>query len=599
MRFFSSAAYSPTKDFKLNSEFTYERADVKYSSPSYSPGFMNPATLVYTPYNPGQSSFMQGVSQKDYLGLNLYGSYGRSFNSHSLKVLAGYNQESSKTRGFSASRQELITYSVPGLSTATGTPSVSDNYTDFGIVGFFGRLNYSFKEKYLLELNGRYDGSSRFPTGSRFGFFPSMSAAWRVINESFMAGLNNTVTELKLRGSYGEIGNQNIANYAALPTMNAFNADWINPNTGTRAVSLQSPDLVSGSFTWERVRTLNVGVDVGLFKNRLYTVFDYYDRKTLGMLAQGSELPGILGASAPLQNVADLSTKGWELNVVWKDAINKLHYSLGFNLYDNATTITRFKNDGGLLSQNYEGKNMNELWGYQTAGYYTVSDFQEATLNANLTGGKLKEGVASFKGINQNPGDTKYADLNGDGVIFSGNNTLADPGDQRIIGNTNRRFQYGFNGSIEYAGFDLSVFLQGVGKRQFWSNNPVVFPYTFEFTTVYKHQLDYWTPQNTDAFYPRNYPNGSGNYGGNIRTQTKYLQNGAYMRLKNITLGYTLPQNILGKLKINTFRVFLTGENLLNFDHLPDGMDPELSTINNGGNYPFLKNVSCGLNLTF
>ncbi|WP_346238324.1 TonB-dependent receptor [Niabella insulamsoli] len=606
IRLFGKATYKPIDKVDLNAEYTFEKTNTKFEDPSYTPAFISPTTQVYTAYNALQSAYSQGSSEKNYLALNLYGNYNETIGKHKMGVLLGMNQETSQSKGFSANRQVLISPTVPGLSTATGNITVGDSYSDFGVIGFFGRLNYTFDNKYLLEVNGRYDGSSRFPKGDRFGFFPSISGGWKIGNENFMKGLKPVLSDLKLRASYGEIGNQilkdgagNFINYPYLPDMNAYNAAWINASTGALAVSLTPPEIVSSSFTWERVRTTNLGLDFSLFKNKLSAELDWYNRQTLDMLAPGAELPATLGGPAPRANVADLSTKGWEANLTWKDQINEFNYSLGFNLYDNKTKITRFNNEGGLLGQYYVGQVNDEIWGYTTAGYYTVDDFVEGTLNENLTGGTLKPGVPVFKGFSPNPGDIKFADLNGDGEIFSGNNTLTDPGDRSIIGNSNRRFQFGFNTYFSYKGFDLSLFLQGVLKRDLWISHPVVFPYTFEFTTVYAHQLDYWTPSNTDAFYPRNYPNGSGNYGGNIRVQTKYLQNGAYARLKNITAGYTLPPQLLNKMKIQNLRIFVTGENLFNWDHLPDGLDAELTNINNGGNYPFLKNLSAGLNLTF
>ncbi|PZX59309.1 TonB-linked SusC/RagA family outer membrane protein [Algoriphagus ratkowskyi] len=602
IRFFLKGSYKPLAGLEFNAEYTFEKSRDEISSPSFTPTMINPATLSISPYNPSQSSYFTSSNKRNYHAVNAYGKYNKKFGEHALDFMLGMNQQVSMSEGFNASRQELISPSNPGLSTATGVVNVSDFYTDYGIVGFFGRANYQFKEKYLLEANGRYDGSSRFPEGNRFGFFPSFSGAWKVSREPFMAGVAKAITELKLRGSWGEIGNQAVegawGNYPYLPTMNSSNVAWIDNDSGVRAVSLSAPGLVSSNYSWERVRTTNVGVDFGLFENKLFTTFDWYNRQTLDMLAAGSQLPAALGANAPLQNVADLKTLGWELDIKWRETSKRLNYTVGFNLYNSTTEITRFQNEAGLINQFYVGQKMNEIWGYTTDGFYTVDDFVEGTLDANLLNGQLKDGVPSFNGVKQNPGDIKYLDLNGDGVIFSGNSTLGDPGDRSVIGNSTRGFEYGVNGSLSFANFDLSLFLRGIGKRDVWINNPVYFPYTFEFTTIYEHQLDYWTPENTDAFYPRNYPNGAGNYGVSRNVQSKYLSNGAYLRLQNITLGYTLSDQLLDRLKITRFRMYVSGENLLNFDHLPDGLDADLTGINNGGNYPFIKKISFGLNVT-
>ncbi|GAB3651697.1 TonB-dependent receptor [Echinicola sediminis] len=602
IRFFGKATLKPIEGMELNAEYTFEKKRTEVQDPSYTPTMINPATMAITPYQASQSSYSTSTSRRNYHALNAYGKYDKTLGSHKLHFMLGMNQQTSVAESFYASRRMLISPSNPGLSTATGVMSVDDGYTDYGIIGFFGRANYDYKEKYLLEINGRYDGSSRFPKGDRFGFFPSIAGAWKVSREPFMDGIAQTITNLKLRASWGEIGNQAIeqqfGNYPYLPSMSPYEAAWIDVDAGLRAVSLGTPSLVSASYTWERVRTLNLGVDFGLFDNKLYTAFDWYNRQTLDMLAPGAQLPAVIGAEAPLQNVADLKTLGWELDIKWRETKGDFDYSLGFNLFDNSTEIIKYQNEAGLINQFYVGQKMNDIWGFTTAGYYTEADFVEGSLDANLLNGQLKEGVPGYKGVNQNPGDVKYADLNGDGEIFTGNSTLSDPGDRSVIGNSTRRFEFGLNGSASYKGFDLSLFLRGIGKRDLWISNPVVFPYTFEFTTIYKHQLDYWTPENTDAYYPRNYPNGGGNYGGNLRTQTKYLSNGAYLRVQNITLGYTFPKALLEKLHISRLRVYTSGENLFNFDHLPDGLNADLSNISQGGNYPFIKKVSLGLNVT-
>lgn len=323
------------------------------------------------------------------------------------------------------------------------------------------------------------------------------------------------------------------------------------------------------------------------------------------MLAPGAELPGILGADAPLENVADLESKGWELGISWNDKIGDFSYNIGATLYDYQSKITKFDNPAGLLSQYYPGRELGEIWGYTTDGYYTVEDFEPGTLNEDpnspnyLTGGTLKEGIPFWEGRNQNPGDIKFVDQNGDGIINDGNNTLDDPGDRSIIGNSTRRYQYGFFGNFNYKNFDFSFLANGVGKRDVYLNNRVRFPYIDEFSVVYKSQLDYWTPNNTDAYFPRNYPLGGVNYGISRSTQTKYLLNGAYLRIKNLTLGYSLPTQMLKKNGIDKLRLYVAGENLFSFNDYPDGINTELATQGSGGIYPYIKSYSIGLNLTF
>lgn len=597
IRFFNKLTYNLTEELELNGEFSYEKTNWSANAPNYTPTFINPANLNPEIYQPSQSSYFTSAYKRNYQALNIYGKYNKVVGKNKLNLMLGMNQQQSVYQGFSTTRNELISPDTPGLSTATGNISVNDTYTDYGIVGFFGRIDYQFDEKYLLEVNGRYDGSSRFPKGSQFGFFPSVAGAWKVHREGFLRD-TELITNLKLRASWGEIGNQAIedtwGNYPYLPLMSSGNVSWINNDTGQLAVSLSPPSLVSASFTWERVRTTNIGFDLGILDNRLYTTFDWYTRMTLDMLAAGAQLPNVLGATPPLQNVADLKTQGWELDIKWRDQVGKVSYNIGFNLYDSQTEITEFDNEEGLLSQYYVGRNIGEIWGYVTEGYYTVDDFASGSLDANLMNGELLDGIPAFRGRNPNPGDIRYADLNGDGEIFNGINTLDDPGDRKIIGNSTRRFEYGLNGGLSVGNFDFNFLIRGIGKRDLWIDNGVRFPYVGQFNGVFKHQLDYWTPENTDAYFPRNYPDAGVNYGVNRNVQTKYLANGAYLRIQNITMGYSLKPHWAEKL-----RVFLSGENLFNFDHLPDGLDAELQGVNQGGNYPFIKKLSVGLNVTF
>lgn len=597
VRLSGRAVYHLVNNMTLNAEYTFERRNSKAETEIFEPLFIDYLQMTEVVQDPSSTSYALKQAQQNYSALNLYGDYTTSFGRHHFKLLLGMNRESEVRTAFSASR-DLISPDVPGLSTSTGLKDVDDSYTDWGVIGFFGRLNYNFKDKYLLEINSRYDGSSRFPPGHRFGLFPSVSAGWKMTAEPFMHNLKK-VSFLKLRVSWGSIGNQNISNYAYFSTMSPVTASWINSSTGEEASSFSVPGLVSDNFTWETVQTQNLGIDFGLWENRLYATLDWYNRKTLNMLAPGSKLPAVLGTNAPLQNVADLSTKGWELDIQWKDEIGKFRYSLGFNLYDNRTKILDFNNPARLISQYYAGQEIGEIWGYITDRYYTEDDFVKGSLNDKLMGGTLKEGIPAFKGKNPNPGDVLYADLNGDGEISPGVNTLDDPGDRKIIGNNSGRYQFGIRGSVAYKNADLTFLMEGIGKRDLWFNNILSFPYTNRFFTLYKNLLDYWTPENTDAYYPRNYTDAGVNYGTNRQVQTKYLRRGAYLRIKNITVGYSVPKLFLRRFGLDKFRIFLSGENLFMFDHLPQELNPLLSNLGEGGYYPFLRKLTAGFNISF
>ena len=602
IRLYGKLEYEPLKNLKITGEYTFDKSKNNAREVALRNRYLSADTDDLDFLN-DETFYRRSSGSTDYHAVNLYVNYDKSFSGHNFGVLIGTNQESSKYEYFNVRRADLISGEVPSISTSTGTISASDDFNEYAVSGYFGRINYNYEEKYLLEANARYDGSSRFPPGYRFGFFPSVSAGWVLSEEYFMEPIQQLISLLKLRGSWGEVGNQVTGNdYPYIPGMAPYNAQWIDPNTNLRYVSLGTPSLVSDNFTWETVQSFNLGIDLGLFNDKFNGSFDVFRRKTLDMLAPGSELPAVVGASAPLQNVADLETKGWDLEVNWEDNIKSFNYSLGLNLSDNRSFITRFKNEAGLLSDYYEGQEIGELWGYVTHGFFTVDDFVEGSLNENLTGGTLKEGIAAFEGYEerQNPGDIRFVDLDGDGVITNGDNTLDNPGDRTIIGNQgNRRYQFGINGSASYKNFDFSFYLQGVGKRDRWINTALFWPYRSEFQEIFANQLNYWTPENTDAYYPRYYPESSGNTDISRNLQTKYLLNGAYLRVKNITAGYSLPPSFLNSINITKARIFFSGENLFTFDDLPEGLNAEAQNITSGGYYPFLKKFSFGINLSF
>ncbi|MGS2741774.1 SusC/RagA family TonB-linked outer membrane protein [Sinomicrobium sp. M5D2P17] len=602
IRLYGKLEYEPLDNLKITGEYTFDKSTGNVRETGLRTPYIAPDTHAIDFFN-DETFYRRSSSTTNYHAVNLYANYSRSFGNHNFSILAGTNQESSKYEYFNIRRADVINGEVPSISTSTGLASGSDDFSEYAVSGYFGRINYNYREKYLLEMNARYDGSSRFPPGHRFGFFPSVSAGWVISKENFMESLQNSISLLKLRGSWGEVGNQVTgSDYPFIPGMSPYEAQWIDPDTNIRYTSLNPPSLVSNNFSWETVRSVNLGIDIGLFRDRFNGSFDIFRRKTLDMLAPGAELPAVVGASAPLQNVADLETKGWDLEISWKDQIKSFVYSFGFNLSDNRTFITQFNNKAGLISDYYEGQEIGELWGYVTDGFYTVDDFVEGTLNEDLTGGVLKEGIPAFEGYEtrQNPGDIRFVDLDGDGMITDGDNTLDNPGDRKVIGNQgNRRYQFGINGSASYKNFDLTFFLQGVGKRDRWINTAVFWPYRSQFQEIFANQVDYWTPENTNAYYPRMYPEAGGNTEISRLLQTKYLLNGAYLRVKNITLGYSLPERFLKAVNLTKARIFFSGENLFTFDDLAKGLDAEAGNITSGGYYPFLRKISFGLNISF
>ncbi|WP_289053210.1 SusC/RagA family TonB-linked outer membrane protein [Carboxylicivirga marina] len=591
-RIFSKTELKPFKGLKAILEYSYQMGLTDYES--YANYFeVHQGVLENIKPSTKANPFTSRRSSTEYTSLNAYLSYNKSFNSvHNISGVAGFNQEESDYRYLNARAFNMISNELPSLVGTDGLtpPEATDAYSDFALRGGFFRFNYNYKEKYLIEFNGRYDLSSKFPTDTRSGFFPSVSAAWNIARESFMQPTEDFITTLKLRASYGSLGNQSVPNYGYLPDMPITSSTWLY--NGLLPQTMGSMPMVRANYTWEEVNTINGGVDFGAFNNRLTGSFDIYTRKTLGMLGPVEQLPAVAGAAAPRQNAADMETNGWELAMNWKGKAGAVKYSLGFNIYDSRSVITRYKNETKLLSSPYYvGKEIGEIWGYVTDGFYTESDF-----DAN---GILNDDVTSIRGVVSSEGDIKFKNLMDDdnsvNEINSGDNTATNPGDRKIIGNSRARYQYGANGSLNWKNFGFSFLLQGVGKRDAWIGGNFVFPMSGQFSTVYADQVGkIWTPDNKEnAFYGRIYENGGQSQESNQRVSDKFLSNAAYLRVKNITLSYSLPKQILSKVKINNAKIFVSGENLLTFDKLPSGIDVQ----NLNWNYPQFRTISFGVNL--
>ncbi|WP_242202119.1 SusC/RagA family TonB-linked outer membrane protein [Aestuariivivens insulae] len=624
LRLFQKLDWSPVKNLKLTGEYTFEKnyitnRNIDEGQRYYSTFRFNPSTSVDNAQR--STSISRNQTNRIYNALNLYVNYNLTLGAnHNFKLLAGLNRESQKQDFFFATARDLIDPVVTpslNLNFDDSNVSVGDGFQDWAVVGYFSRFNYNYKEKYFIEGNLRYDGSSRFAEGDRFVWLPSASAGWNVTKEAFMDNLD-FISLLKLRASYGVIGNQSHPDfYPTIPGYEDYTTRWTNLDTDQRYLTFRPAQLISAGFTWENVVTQNIGIDFGLFKNRLSGSFDYYIRDTEDILGPGVQLPSVLGALPPEQNARDIRTDGWEFELGWNDKVGDFSYGINVNVFDNQTEVTRFDNPSKNLSQFFEGAIIGDIWGYVTEGYYTVDDFVDGTLNADLSGDnrQLKTGVAYIENApTPYPGDIKYRDLDGDGIITNGNSTAdydvdangniipnTGPGDRKVIGNSRKRYQFGVNGYVEYKGFDFSFVLSGVGKEDGWRDSDLIFPYRSVFDNIYAYQLDYWTPDNQDAYFPRIYGNAAAgnldsNYGRSRRVQTKYLHDESYLRIQNITLGYSLPNDFLKRLKINKFRVFVSGNNLFTFDNLPKGLDPDQGS---DGAYPIMRQFSAGLNLSF
>lgn len=607
-RILSRTTLTPLKGLEMILEYTYDKQTTDWKK--YNQPYMRTSIQLDKTRSASSSKYENDKISEGYNAINAFATYQFDIcKAHNFKFMSGFNQEWNRFERLSADKLDMINENNPSFSSSTGETNVRDKYLEYAVRGVFYRLNYDYKGKYLFEANGRYDGSSKFPKKDRFGFFPSFSAGYNVAEENFMAFSRSWLNQLKLRASWGQVGNQAISPYLFLPTMDPEKAPWIVDNK--QPITLKVPPLVSSSFTWETVETLDLGVDVTMFNNRLTMTYDWYRRDTKDMLAPGLEFPAVVGANAPTQNVADLRTKGWEISFNWRDKIGDVGYNLGFNLYDSRTRVTKYDNKEGLFyamnsAQNAnryrEGMEIGEIWGYVTDGYYSVNDFE------NTTSWKLKDGVTSIKGVNVKPGDVKFKNLmddeNSKNQIDEGLGTVNNPGDRTIIGNSQSRYQYGIAGGINWKGFALTFLLQGTGKRDVWISNDRRWAFNSnEFGTIFADQLDYWKPKdaangdytavNPDAQYFRIYGQRE-NAGSNTRIQTKYLLDASYLRFKNITLSYVVPATFTKRVGLSGLKVFSSIENLHTWTSLPDGYDPE--RLNWG--YPFYRTVSFGLNLT-
>ncbi len=553
----------------------------------------------------------QEYGRTENLTSNIILTYAKRWGDHDFKVMGGSNLEKSEYKYFYAKRMTLLDPNKPELNMATGDQTNSSSHSWWSVAGFFARANYAYKDRYILELNGRYDGSSRFPASQRFAFFPSMSAGYRITEEAFMQSLKPWLSSLKLRASWGSIGNQDIGTNRFISTLTTSTDSWIIDGQYTQ--STQMPTLVSEKLRWEVVTTLDIGFDARFFDDEIGVTFDWYNRKTSDILTTAN-LPSTLGADAPYENMGAIATKGWEVAVDWRHTFrNGFHLGLTATLTDyqtkvikwtNNTTIPTYSAGSGWYSSTYfkEGMILGDIWGLQFDRFLTEDDFN--------TDGSLKSGIPDQSqvfpdGYTFAPGDVLYKDIDGNGIIEKGTQTT-DPGDMSVIGNCLPRYEFGFNIDAAWKGFDLNLFFQGVGKRNLWAAGNQVLPGFTSGEPYYVGAEDYWTPENTDAFYPRPMIYDQATT-GNYQVNDRYMLNMAYMRLKTLTVGYTLPKAWLSKFKVDNLRIYFTGENLFTVDGVKPAIDPETGVRtssgssdarNYGRSYPYQKTVSFGIQLT-
>lgn len=588
--------FEPVKDWHINLEGSLRQHTQRQHNevlPIYGYNANNEAyPLVWSDdYAAGASRIYEYRNMQDYFSTNIYTDYSKTIKGHYFRVMVGFNAELYKNNGLWGSGRDIITSTVPELSTTQSNKTITNSASELAMAGFFGRINYNYKERYMAEFNLRYDGSSRFVGDKQWGLFPSVSAGWNIAREQFMEDYTDIVGMLKLRASWGQLGNNEIDNY--YPFFQSMSTATDSSNwlvNGHRGNTSSLPGIVSSLLTWETVESWDVGFDFALLKNRLTGSFSYYNRYTYNMVGPAPTLPSILGASAPKVNNADLKSYGWELELAWRDHVSDFNYGARFVLADNQRKILRYPNETGTLSQYYAGEKLGDIWGYTTVGIAQSQEQMDAHIAHNNPNW----------GSGWTAGDIMYADLSGDGIVNSGSNTLEDHGDLRVIGNSTPRYQFGLSLDFEWKGFDLSMFFQGVAKRDYWLGGSPYFwgAYTGMWQScAFVEHLDYWRADNPNAYYPRPIFGNTKNQ----QPQTRYIQDASYIRLKNLQFGYTLPRHITRKAGMESVRVYLSCDNLWTGSAISGVFDPETlgGDWGPGKLYPLQRTVSVGLNINF
>ena len=612
--------YAPIRELSFTGDFTYRQYQSRNTSRSnvmYYREYPDGELLSYAT-GAGANRLDEAVNTNQYYSTNIFGTYDDTFNqAHHLSVVGGMNYEAWKNKNISAYGENLVSTDLDDLdlvgqnaegATITG---VGGGQNEYALLGIFGRINYDYKSRYLFEVSGRYDGTSRFASGSRWGFYPSAAAGWRSSEESFFQPVRQWIDNLKVRGSFGSLGNQNISSYysfARLISISSLGYTFGEGSVLPKYSSLSAP--IASGMTWETAQQWDFGFDLTMLGNRLNLTVDGYIRDTKDMLTDGVDLPGVYGADLPDMNAADLRTKGYEITLNWRDRLtlgNKpFEYSVGLNLSDYKSVITKYDNENKTFAKDYyEGMEIGEIWGYVTDGLFQTDEEAKAYAEKVVLSYVLKGQTGGWQA-----GDVKFVDLDGDGKVGIGSNNVDNPGDRKILGNSLPSFSYGISASAQWNGFDVSAFFQGTGNHYWYpagQSMPFWGPYSYPYLSFLQKDFlaDVWTAENTDAYFPRAMAY-SASSGVLSNVNDRYLQNLRYLRFKNLTVGYTLPQSWTGKARIESVRIYFTGENLCYWSPLKKHsryVDPEAaidrSDAYNNAYYPWQKSFLFGIDVTF
>ena len=614
--------FTPVKQFNITANFTYRNYTTSYTNRQTKfdyrvyPG----ADIQYYTSGAGEDKLTENIKRYNYLSGNVFATFEETWkDAHHLTVMAGLNAETWANKNVKALGKNLLSEDLNDLNLIA--PDVDGNVlTEVGggqnaysLLGVFARVNYDYKGRYLFEASARYDGTSRFAEGSRWGLFPSGSLGWRISEEPFFAPAKKVINNLKLRASYGSLGNQNVGYYAHLRTisLNYFsNYTFGEGSTKPKYSSLSNP--VSSGLTWETTQQSNIGLDMTMFNNRLEFTAEAYIRDTKNMLTDCDALPGVFGADPPKANSADLRTKGYELSLSWRDQFNLAGHPFGYSvratMSDFRSHITKFDNPTYTFGKSYyEGMRLGDIWGFVVDGLFATDEeakqYTSEVLDCSYINGRMTGGFLA--------GDLRFVDLDGDKVLGIGSNTVDKPGDRKILGNSLPSLQYGLTFAFDWLGFDVSAFFQGTGNHYWYPHGfNMNFWGCYSYSYVSFLQRDFiqrcWSEENPDAYFPR--PRSYSATGGELsKVNSRYLQNVRYLRFKNLTVGYTLPKKWLDKVRVDKVRVYFTGENLHYWSPLKKNclyVDPESafsrsSDVDNHMSYTWQKTMMFGIDITF
>ena len=582
--------------------------------------------------NSNWGSYTRGNTFNYYLSPNISSSYTHAWGDHFFKAMAGFQMELQENSNGYTYKDGLLTSDIFSFVNANGQVLAGEDRTHWATMGMYAKLNWNYKEIYFLEFSGRYDGSSRFAPGNRWGLFPSFSAGYDISRTDYFKALNLPVSQLKVRVSYGRLGNQNGAglyDYLGIQSLTSDSPNaWLLPGvqaTPQKGTLATTPKMISSYITWEKVDNANLGIDLMLLDNRLSITADIYQRTTRDMIGPAEAIPnlgGISTADRAKVNNATLRNRGWELSVNWQDQLKcGFSYGIGFNVFNYKAVVTKYNNPEGLIYNNhtglatnkgyYEGMDIGEIWGYEANDLFLSNREVDAYLR--------QVDLSFFKsGDKWQRGDLKYIDSDGDGKVDPGKGTLADHGDLKIIGNATPKYSFGINLNVGYKGFEISTLLQGVAKRDF---PMAASTYLFGGKEWFKEHLDYFSPENPNGYLPRLTTDAQTTNANTGYNTTRYMLNAAYMRMKNLTVSYTFKPQLLKNIGLSNLKVYFTCDNLFTISKLPNQFDPEtLNQVNawaggsnaaapgltsaqnqngNGKVYPMNRNFVFGLDFTF